>query len=166
MFLQANFVFLFLTFIHLFIGRPGSLLPQAGFLSRCGEGGYSLIAVHGLLSVVAPRCETQLWGAPEAAARGLSGCGSKARWSGHGLRCLTACGVFPQQGSNLCPLRWQVDCSLDHQGSPTSEFHNLIMTLPNPNFTLSVCSLEGPSSCIHKGGFLPHGIGLFSPMKP
>ena len=30
-------------------------------------------------------------------------------------------GVFPDQGSNPCPLHWQADClSLDHQGSPIS----------------------------------------------
>ena len=33
---------LFLTCIHLFIGRPGSLLPRAGFLSRCGARGATL----------------------------------------------------------------------------------------------------------------------------
>ena len=27
----------------------------------------------------------------------------------HGLSCSTACGVFPDWGSNLCPLPWQVD---------------------------------------------------------
>ena len=27
-----------------------------------------------------------------------------------GLSCSTACGIFPKQGSNLCPLHWQVDC--------------------------------------------------------
>ena len=24
----------------------------------------------------------------------------------HGLRCPMACGIFPEQGSNLCPLHW------------------------------------------------------------
>ena len=27
----------------------------------------------------------------------------------HGLSCSAACGVFPDQGSNPCPLRWQAD---------------------------------------------------------
>ena len=36
-----------------------------------------------------------------------------------GLSCPTASGVFPDQGSNPCPLHWQVDSKpLDHQGSP------------------------------------------------
>ena len=27
----------------------------------------------------------------------------------HTLSCLVACGIFPDQGSNLCPLHWQAD---------------------------------------------------------
>ena len=27
----------------------------------------------------------------------------------HGLRCSVACGIFPDQGSNLSPLHWQAD---------------------------------------------------------
>ena len=36
----------------------------------------------------------------------------------HGLSCPVACGVFPDQGWNPCPLHWQVDSyPLYHQGS-------------------------------------------------
>ena len=39
-----------------------------------------------------------------------------------GLSCPEACGIFPNQGSNPCPLHWQVDSyPPDHQGSPRSE---------------------------------------------
>ena len=42
----------------------------------------------------------------------LSGCGA------HRFSYSEACGVFPGQGSNPCPLHWQVDsCPLYHQGS-------------------------------------------------
>ena len=27
----------------------------------------------------------------------------------HRLCCSAACGIFPDQGSNLCPLHWQAD---------------------------------------------------------
>ena len=38
---------------------------------------------------------------------------------GHGLSCSTACGIFLDQGLNLCPLHWQVDSyPLGHLGSP------------------------------------------------
>ena len=37
----------------------------------------------------------------------------------HGPSCSAACGIFPDQGSNPCPLHWQVDSQpLRHQGSP------------------------------------------------
>ena len=37
----------------------------------------------------------------------------------HGPRCSAACGIFPDQGSNLCALHWQADSQpLRHQGSP------------------------------------------------
>ena len=42
----------------------------------------------------------------------------------HGPSCSTACGIFPDQGSNPGPLHWQVDSQpLRHQGSP----HPLIL---------------------------------------
>ena len=41
----------------------------------------------------------------------------------HGLSCSTACGIFPDQGSNPCPLHWQADSQpLCHQGSPVKIF--------------------------------------------
>ena len=37
----------------------------------------------------------------------------------HGPSCSAACGIFPAQGSNPCPLHWQADSQpLRHQGSP------------------------------------------------
>ena len=37
----------------------------------------------------------------------------------HGLSRSGACGIFPDQGSNPCPLHWQADSQpLRHQGSP------------------------------------------------
>ena len=37
----------------------------------------------------------------------------------HGPSCSAACGIFPDQGSNLCRLHWQADSQLlRHQGSP------------------------------------------------
>ena len=37
----------------------------------------------------------------------------------HRPSCSAACGIFPDQGSNPCPLRWQADSQpLRHQGSP------------------------------------------------
>ena len=52
----------------------------------------------------------------------LRGTGSRRAGSvvvAHGPSCSTACGIFPDQGSNPCPLHWQADSQpLHHQGSP------------------------------------------------
>ena len=37
----------------------------------------------------------------------------------HGPSCSAACGIFPDQGPNPCPLHWQADSQpLRHQGRP------------------------------------------------
>ena len=42
----------------------------------------------------------------------------------YGRSCSVACGIFPDQGSNPCPLHWQADSQpLRHQGSPLSFFY-------------------------------------------
>ena len=42
---------------------------------------------------------------------------------GHRLNCSAACEIFPDQGSNPCPLYWQADSQpLRHQGSPKDLF--------------------------------------------
>ena len=41
----------------------------------------------------------------------------------HGLSSPKACGIFPDQRLNLCPLHWQVDSlPLSNQGSPVLNF--------------------------------------------
>ena len=41
----------------------------------------------------------------------------------YGLCCSAACGIFPDQGSNPCPLHWQADSKpLNLQGSPLLHF--------------------------------------------
>ena len=52
-------------------------------------------------------------------ARGLYSAGSI--FGVHGLSCSMACGIFPDQDSNPCPLHWQADSQpLRHQGSPSA----------------------------------------------
>jgi len=46
----------------------------------------------------------------------------------HGLSCSRSRGIFPDQGSNPCPLHWQVDSvPLNHQGSPTISYFDDIL---------------------------------------
>ena len=63
----------------------------------CCRAGFCPIVV--LLIAMAPSC-----------------CGARALGrrmglvvAAHGFSCLTACGIFPDQGSNLCLLLWQAD---------------------------------------------------------
>ena len=61
------------------------------------SGGYSLVAVRELLLAVASLVQH----------------GLKRAWASVvvalGLSCPTACGIFLDQGLNLCPLHWQAD---------------------------------------------------------
>ena len=91
---------------------------------------WVLVSVRGLSLVAASR------GHSSSRCRGLSlsrplllrSTGSRRAGSvvvAHGPSCSAACGIFPDQGSNPCPLYWQADSqplhhqgSLRHQGSP------------------------------------------------
>ena len=43
----------------------------------------------------------------------------------HRLSCSTACGIFPEQGSNLCALHWQADSNpLDYQENALTPFNS------------------------------------------
>ena len=58
----------------------------------------SLVAAHGPLIVV-PSLVVE---------HGLQGALASVVVA-HRLSCPAACGIFPDQGSNLCPLHWQAD---------------------------------------------------------
>ena len=50
----------------------------------------------------------------------------------HGPSRSVACGIFPDQGSNPCPLHWQADSQpLRHQGSPTLFFRAVLGSQQN-----------------------------------
>ena len=86
--------------------------------SSCGGRGYSSMRCAGL-----PLWWLLLLQSAGSRHKGFSSsCGSVAVT--HGLRCSTACGLFPDQGSNPCPLHWQADSQpLRHQGSPCNYFY-------------------------------------------
>ena len=87
---------------------------------------WVFVSVRGLSLVVASgghpssRCAGLLLSRPLL----LRSTGSRRAGSvivAHGLSCSAACGIFPDQGSNPCPLHWQADSQpLRHQGSPTA----------------------------------------------
>ena len=65
----------------------------------------------------------------------------------HGPSCSAACGIFPDQGSNPCPLHWQADSQpLRHQGSP------LVVFFLNSVFLgcklSGMCQNKHPKGCV------------------
>ena len=105
------FFLFFLFFKYLFIfGCVGSSV-RVGFLC---EGFLQLRRAGATLH----------HGARASHCRGLSLRSTGSRRAGsaavaHGPSCSAACGIFPDQGSNPCPLHWQADSQpLCHQGSP------------------------------------------------
>ena len=55
----------------------------------------------------------------------------------HRPSCYAACGIFPDQGSNPCPLHWQADSQpLRHQGSPIHEI--LPLTIPSSRLGIAL----------------------------
>ena len=99
------------------------VLTAVQVFSSCSEGRLLFGAVHRILTVAAsfavePRLQTHssTW------AQYLWLPGSTARASVIvvlGLGCSTTCGIFPGQGSNLCPLHQQAHSyPLYHWGSP------------------------------------------------
>ena len=82
--------------------------------------GLSLVAASGGHS--SSRCMGLLLSRPLL----LQSTGSRCAGSvvvAHGPSCSVACEIFPDQGSNPCPLHWQADSQpLRHQGSPTVSF--------------------------------------------
>ena len=99
--------------------------------SSCGKRGPLFIAVRRPLTV-APLL--------------LRSTGSRRTGSvvvAHGPSCSAACGIFPDQGSNPCPLHWQADSQpLRHQGSPGSDFLLwLFSVLPHDHHSPAIKSL-------------------------
>ena len=97
------FIYLFLAVFGLRFVRGLSLVVASGGHSSSRCAGLSLSRRH-LLQGTGSRCASSVIVA-------------------HGPSCSTACGIFPDQGSNPCPLRWQADSQpLRHQGSPQFTF--------------------------------------------
>ena len=106
------YFFIFFKIIYLFIyfWLCWVLVSVRG-LSRCGKRGHSSSPCRGL-SLSRPLL--------------LRTTGSRRAGSAvvaHGPSCSVACGIFPDQGLNPCPLHWQADSQpLCHQGSPLIHF--------------------------------------------
>ena len=97
---------LFYKFIYLFIylfifGCVGSSLLHTGFLQLR----RARATLH--CGARASHCSGSSCCGARALEHGLQNTGSVV--VAHGLHCSAACGIFPDQGSNPCPLHWQAD---------------------------------------------------------
>ena len=114
---------LFLFYLKFFL-KINSFLAALGLccfaqaFSSYREWGLRFVVVHGLLIAVVflqnteSRCAGLGGGDPWAQELWLTN--SRA----HGHSCSAACGIFPGQGLNPCPLHWQANSlPLSHQGS-------------------------------------------------
>ena len=123
----------------------GHFAMQA-FPPVAASGGYSPVAAQELLMEAASYIAVHWLQSIRASAAAVprlqssfSSCGSRAER-------LTACGIFPHEGSNPCFLHQQADSlPLSHQGSPTDVFikevsKHVLICLKEIS---SGCSLEG-----------------------
>ena len=157
--------FLFVCFVFLIFGCVGSSFLCEGFSLVVASGGHS-----------------SSWCAGLSLSQPLSLRSTGSRRAGSvivalGPICSAAYGIFPDQGSNPCPLHWQADSQpLHHQGSPGLIFliksGKNVSVIPSsifscfPSFpgTLVTCvvglcmlSFRSPKLC-----FSPHHPGLLS----
>ena len=94
----------FLNFMYLFLAVLGAHCCRQPFSSCVGRGLLS-VAVHGF----SLGWLLLLWSTGSRAHRlRLLRCVGSVVAS-RGLSCPAACGIFPDQESNLCPLHWQAD---------------------------------------------------------
>ena len=101
------FLFQIYLFIHIYFWLRWVFVSVRGLSLVAASGGHSSSRCVGL-SLSRPLL---LWST-----------GSRRAGSvvvAHRPSCSAACGIFPDQGSNPCPLHWQADSQpLRHQGSP------------------------------------------------
>ena len=117
------FLFLINLFILFIFGCIGSSLLHAGFLQLQRAGASLRCSVQACHCSGFSCCRAGAPGvrASVAVACGLQSAGSAAVM--HRPSCSAACGILPDQGSNLCPLHRQADSQpLRHQGSPHPVF--------------------------------------------
>ena len=117
-------VFFVYNFINFIFACTGSLLLCRAF-SNCSERGLLFMVVLGPLIAVAsliPRAQALGTWASVVVAHRLSSCPMGRE-------------IFPDQGSNSCPLHWQADFYLlCHQGNP----HLYQSFAPAPTFSVHV----------------------------
>ena len=106
--LRSSFCYLFIIYLFIYFWLCWVFVSVRGLSLVAASGGHSSWRCAGL-SLSRPLS--------------LRSTGSRRAGSvavAHGPSCFAACGIFPDLGSNPCPLHWEADSPpLRHQGSPT-----------------------------------------------
>ena len=104
---------------------------------------WIFVSVRGLSLVAESGGHSSSWCAGLSLSRPLLLWSTGSRRAGsvvvaHGPSCSAACGILPDQGSNLCPLHWQADSQpLRHQGSPTLILMPFVLNSMLPDLTIA-----------------------------
>ena len=110
-FLSHRIFFFFFNYLFIYLWLCWVSVSVRGLSLVAESGGHSSSRCAGL---------SLSWPLP------LRSTGSRRAGSAivaHGLSRSASCGIFPDQGSNPCPLHWQADSQpLCHQGSPPIGF--------------------------------------------
>ena len=124
--LKQSFIYLFI-YLFIYFWLCWVFFSVRGFSLVVASGGHSSL-----------RCTGPLLSRPLL----LRSTGSRRAGSvvvAHRPSCSAACGIFPDWGSNPCPLHWQADSQpLRHQGSPEISFLITLSTLGTACF---ICEL-------------------------
>ena len=115
---------------------------------------WVFVSVRGLSLVVASWGHSSLQHAGLSLSRPLLLRSTGSRRAGsvivaHGPSCSAACGIFPNQGLNPCPLHWQADSQpLRHQGSPYFIFIQKVLISYLFYTLVYICQSQSPNSQI------------------
>ena len=121
---RLPFPLITLSFLKILFIEPRVFFFSINYLIYLFWLCWVLVSVRGLSLVAASGGHSSSWCAGLSLSRPLLLRSTGSRRAGsvivaHGPSCSAACGIFPDQGSNPCPLRWQADSQpLRHQGSP------------------------------------------------
>ena len=100
----GNSFFFFNLFLFIYFCLHWVFNAARGLSLVAASGGYSSLWFAGL----SLQWVLLLW-STGSRRMGFSSCGLQALERRLSSRCSAACGIFPDQGSNLCPLSWQAD---------------------------------------------------------
>ena len=104
-----EFFYFFIIFFTFYFWLRWVFVAARGLSVVAMSGGYSSLRCAGfsLWWLLLWRSTGSRHVGSVVVVRGLQSAGSVV--VAHGLSCSAACGIFPDQGSNPCPLHWQAD---------------------------------------------------------